>query len=427
MSKTLTIPYATASLRFQVPEKKLLGSFAPAAVTPLADPGGEIRRALRNPLESPPLGELARGKQSAVVVIDDSTRAVPNALLLDGVIPELEAAGIALNQITVLAATGLHRPVTDEEFRHTLGRWHGVVRAENHDAEAEDGLVELGVTSLGSRIRLNRTFAEAELKILTGDVEHHQFCGFGGGAKSVYPGLVDSESIRRNHSRMDLPGAAPGVLDENPVRREIDEVGAMAGIDFLLSVVLNARHEVVSVHAGHWFQAFREACPVVDRIYRVSLPEPADLVIASPGGHPKDGTLYQAQKALRVAASAARTGGQVVLAAACPEGSGSQLFEHWMEEAFEPHEVVTRIKQAFVMGGHKAYQIARELSRVTVYLYSAIPPEKVRSWFMQPLEDWANVERLISDAGTVCVLPQASSTLAEVAVPVGSGGPPDGL
>ncbi len=418
MSRILTIPYGDTGLRLRVPEEKLLNCFAPSDVAALADPKAEISRALRDPCDSPPLRELARGKKSAAVVIDDSTRAVPNALLLDALMPELEAGGMSPDRITVIAATGLHRPLTDEEFRRALGPWFGKVRAESHDAKAPDRLVPLGVTSLGTDIRVNRTFAEADLKVLTGDVEHHQFCGYSGGAKSVYPGLADAESVRRNHSRMDLPGTGPGTLDENPVRREVDEVGRMAGVDFLLSVVLNSDHHVVSVHAGNWLQAFRNACPAVDRIYRVSVPGLADLVVASPGGLPKDANLYQAQKALRVASRVVRPGGSIVLAAACPEGSGSDLFEQWMEEAFTPEEIVVRIRQSFVMGGHKAYQIVRELSRAHVYLYSAIPPGKVRSWFMRPLRDWTDIERLVDQAGVVTVLPQASSTLAEVASPV---------
>ncbi|MCP5111514.1 MAG: nickel-dependent lactate racemase, partial [bacterium] len=314
------------------------------------------------------------------------------------------------------------RPLSDEEFRHALGSWYGKVRTENHDAHAQDRLVPLGTTSLGIEIQINRTFAEAELKVLTGDVEHHQFCGYSGGAKSIYPGLANADAIRQNHSRMDLPGTGPGTLDENPVRREIDEVGRMAGIDFLLAVVLNGEHQIVSVHAGNWLRAFRNACPEVDSIYRVSLPGQADLVIASPGGHPKDATLYQAQKALRVAAGAVRPGGAIILAAECGEGSGSELFENWMEEAFEPEEIVTRIRKSFVMGGHKAYQIVRELSRATVYLYSTIPPGKVRSWFMHPVRALEDVERLIAGANSVSVLPRASSTLAEVESGVRSNG-----
>ena len=427
MSRVLKIPYGNSSLNLRAPEEKLLGCFAPIPAASLADVKGEIRRALQNPVESPPLRELARGRQSAAVVIDDTTRAVPNATLLEVLLPELEAAGLASEQITVVAATGLHRPLTDEEFRHALGSWYGRVRTENHDAHAPERLVPVGTTSLGAEIRLNRTFAEAELKVLAGDVEHHQFCGYGGGAKSVYPGLADSESIRFNHSRMDLTGTGPGLIDDNPVRREIDEAGEMAGIDFLLAVVLNSEHQIVSVHAGHWLRAFKNACPQVDRIYRASLPELADLVIASPGGHPKDGSLYQAQKALRVAAGAVRPGGSIVLAAECPEGSGSELFEKWMEEAFEPEEIVARIGKSFVMGGHKAYQIARELSRAKVYLYSTIPPGMVRSWFMQPLRAWDDVERLVSGAKTISVLPQASSILAEAAAPVDIGGPPNDI
>ena len=183
MSRVLKIPYGNSSLHLRAPEEKLLGCFTPVPTAPLADVKGEIRRALENPFESPPLRELARGRRSAAVVIDDVTRSVPNATLLEVLLPELEAAGLASDQITVVAATGLHRPLTDEEFRHALGSWYGRVRMENHDANATDRLVPLGTTSLGAEIRLNRTFAEAEFKVLTGDIEHHQFCGYGGGAQ----------------------------------------------------------------------------------------------------------------------------------------------------------------------------------------------------------------------------------------------------
>ena len=427
MMRALSIPYGEGSLRFEAPESKLLGCVAPAASWPLADDAAAIRHALEHPCASPPLGDLARGKPSAVVVIDDSTRATPNTVLLGGVIPELVAAGLAPDRITVLVATGLHRPLSEEEFRRALGPWYGRVRDENHDADNSERLVRLGVTSLGTEVWLNRTFAEAGLKVLTGDVMLHQFCGYSGGAKSVYPGLVNREAIRRNHSRMDLPGTGPGTLDENPVRREIDEVGAMAGVDFLLAVVLNRDRRIVSVHAGDFVKAFRAARPEVDRIYRISLPAAADLVIASAGGHPQDGTLYQAQKALRAAAGAVRPGGVIVLAAECREGSGSELFEKWMEEAYSPEEILARIRESFVMGGHKAYQIARELSRATVWLHSMIAPGKVRSWFMRPLRDWDGIASLIAEAGTVTVLPQAASILAEVAAPAEREGRPQGL
>jgi len=414
VKRRIALAYDRGSLEFEAPLEKLIGCFEPNRLPPLQDVGGDLRRCLREPVGAAPLREIAAGKRSAAVVIDDSTRSVPSALLLDAVMEELDAAGIDAGNVTVLAATGLHRPMTGEELRQAVGRWHGRVRVENHDANNADRLLRVGATSLGTELLVNRKYLEADLKILTGDVEHHQFCGFGGGAKSVYPGLADAEAIRRNHSRMDVEGAGPGQLDGNPVRAEIEEAGRMAGADFLLTLVLDPEHRVVSVHAGGVELAFREACAEVDRMYRVAVPELADLVVASAGGYPKDGTLYQAQKALTAAARLVRPGGEILLAAACREGSGSVLFEEWMEAASTPDEVIERIRRSFVMGGHKAYQVAREVKRARVHLYSTLPEEKVRSWFMHPVADWTGAAALAAEARTVSVLPQATLTLAEV-------------
>jgi len=413
MSRRLSLPYHTGRLDLEVPDDKLLGYFEPTRFAPLADVSGSLERSLRQPLGAAPLRQIAAGKRSVAIVIDDATRAVPNALLLDATMSELRAAGIDPGQVIVLVATGLHRKLTEDELRDALGPWHGLVRVENHDADDENLLVSVGTTSLGTRLRVNRLFVEAELRILTGDVEHHQFCGYGGGAKSILPGLADRESIRLNHSRMDWPGAGPGRIDGNPVRREIDEAAEMAPVHFLLAVVLDPEHRVVSVHAGDLRQAFRSACLDVDRMYRVRLPGRADLVVASPGGHPKDASFYQSQKALEAAIRAVRPGGDVALAAACPEGSGSALFEQWMEEAHTPQDVVERIKRDFVMGGHKAYQVARGLKQARVHLYSMLSPGKVRCWFMHPLSDWSQVARLVEQAGKISVLPHASMTLTD--------------
>jgi nickel-dependent lactate racemase len=303
--------------------------------------------------------------------------------------------------------------MTKGEIDALLGRWKGIVPFENHDPHATS-LINVGTTSLGTEIRINRTFIKADLKILTGDVEYHQFCGYGGGAKSVYPGLASAEAIRQNHSRLDLEGTGPGLLAGNPVRAEIDEVGRMVGVDFLLTVVLDPEHKIVSIHAGDLDREFRKACEVVDRIYRVETPKRSDLVIATPGGHPKDLTLYQSQKAIAAAVRLVKPGGRVVILAECKEGSGSDRFENWMEEAFKPDDIHERIRNSFQMGGHKAYQIAQSVKQADIYFYSSIVPGKIRSWFMEPLRTLEDIQRLIDQARKILILPQATTTLTNI-------------
>jgi len=387
-----------------------VGVFAPRAIEPVPDPAKTLRNALAGPVGGPLLREMAKGVRQVAVAVEDATRAVPNALLIDCLMHELGEAGVAPEQVTVVVATGLHRPLNLDELRAALGSWHGRLEIENHDAWDQQRLAPVGATSLGTKVHINRTFIEADLKITTGDVEYHQFCGYGGGVKCVYPGMADADAIRMNHSRMDLPGTGSGRIDGNPVREEIDEVGRMAGVDFNVSVTLDPNQRIVAVHAGGADLSFRQACRVVDRMYAVEVPSRADLVIASPGGHPKDVNLYQSQKAIEEATRVVRPGGDVLVTAACEEGSGSELFEEWMAAAESPDDIIGRIRENFVMGGHKAYQIARALQRAKIHLYSKIPPGRVQSWMVRPVTSEAGIEELIRSATSIAVLPQATLT-----------------
>jgi lactate racemase len=414
---SIELPYGRETISVSVPSDKLVGTFLPRSLSPVGDPVQSLRDALASPVSGPRLREMASKTCRVAVGIEDATRPVPNSLLVDAVMSELETARVAPQQVTVIVATGLHRPMTDDELSAALGRWHGVVRHENHDANDSRRLSHLGTTSLGTDISINRSFMEADLKITTGDVEYHQFCGYGGGAKCVYPGMADAAAIRANHSRMDLPGTGPGVIDGNPVREEVNEVGRMSGVDFNLSIAMDAEHRIVGVNAGAPDLSFRQSCRLVDEMYLVDVPCRADLVIASPGGYPKDIDLYQSQKAIEEATQVVKPGGNVVVTARCNEGSGSELFETWMQEAYSAHDIIRRIQEEFVMGGHKAYQIAREVQRANVHLFSEILPGRVRSWLMTPIGSISDIDRLIAQSETVMVLPQATLVRARVDLP----------
>ncbi len=410
----IDLPYGHDTIAVQVPSEKLVGVFLPRALAPVPDPAQALREALTHPVSAPRLRDLAASARRVAIAIEDATRPVPNALLLDGVMAELEAGGLTPQQVVAIVATGLHRPMTEEEMARALGRWFGVVACENHDANDPQRLTPLGTTSLGTAISLNRSFLEADLRITTGDVEYHQFCGYGGGVKCVYPGLADAAAIRTNHSRMDLLGTGPGRLDGNPVRQEIDEVGHRAGVCFNVGVALDAEHRIVAVRAGDPHLSFREACRFIDEMYAVEVPRRANLVLASPGGHPKDLDLYQSQKAIEAATQVVEPGANVLVTARCQEGSGSKLFETWMQEAYTADDIVRRIRESFIMGGHKAYQIAREVQRANVHLYSEIPPGRVRSWMMTPVRSTPDIDQLIARSESVIVLPQATLVRAHL-------------
>jgi nickel-dependent lactate racemase len=408
----IDLPYGRDTIAVQVPSERLIGAYLPRSLAPLCDPAEALREALSHPVSGPRLRDMAAKARRVAIAIEDATRPVPNSLLIDAVMAELQAGGISPQQVVVIVATGLHRPMTEEEMARALGCWSGVVACENHDANDPQRLTRLGTTSLGTEISVNRSFLEAGLRITTGDVEYHQFCGYGGGVKCVYPGLADAAAIRANHSRMDLPGTGP--IDGNPVRREIDEVGRMAGVNFNISLAMDAEHGIVAVRAGDPNLSFRQACRFIDEMYAVEVPRRADLVIASPGGHPKDIDLYQSQKAIEEATRVVEPGGDVLVMARCEEGSGSERFEAWMQEAYTADDIIRRIRENFVMGGHKAYQIAREVQRANVHLYSEIPPGRVRSWLMTPVRSVVDVDRLIARSHSVIVPPQATLVWAHL-------------
>lgn len=410
---SIELPYGDSAVRLDLPAGADVQVYLPSDLPAAEDALGEIRRAMADPIGARRLGKLAAGARTAAIVVDDATRPVPTAVMLRAITEELVRAGMRHDQLTVVVATGLHRPVTEDEARAILG---GLPLALiNHDARDQARLVDLGTTSRGTPLRVNRVVAEADLKILTGDVELHQFVGYGGGAKSVLPGICDAEGVRITHAKMESPGAGPGRIDDNPIRLDIEEAADLLGVDFLVNVVLNSRHEIVRAVAGDVHAAFRTAVGLVDRMFKVRVPAPADLVVCSAGGYPKDIELYQSQKAIRSARRIVRRGGSIVALAECREGHGSDLAYSWVRQASSPQEIVDRLRREFIMGGHKAYQLAVDVQWANVYLHSKLPRETAEAFFLRPLDDLGKIGAIAAKAQSIAVLPQASLTLPVLA------------
>lgn len=293
----IELEYGSGKVGLNLPDKQVMGIYQPAGGKAVGDISRVVKLAMQKPIGLKPLGQIAKPEDKVVIVVDDVTRDVPSAELLVPIVDELREAGVPDENITVIVALGLHRKMKQDELDAVLGPLKGKIKIVNHDCEKN--LKFLGETSLGTKIYLNKTFLEAGLKILTGDVEYHQFCGYGGGAKSVFPGLGDGESTTLSHSRMELEGVGAGRIKGNPVREEIDEVGRMAKVDFIVNVVLNSSNKVSAVFAGDIYKAFVAGLKACDKIYSVEVPKQADVVIASAGGFPRDIVLYQCKKQLR--------------------------------------------------------------------------------------------------------------------------------
>jgi nickel-dependent lactate racemase len=400
-------------LEVSIDDYRLIGVLKPNPVG--AGPTGleEVLRSLRKPLGSPRLSELARGRRKVVIVTSDITRPVPSRVILPPVLDELRLAGVKAEDITVVFALGIHRHHTKEEMRGMAGdRVYESVRCIDSDA---GDCIHMGTTTRGTPVDIFRPVAEADMRICIGNIEYHYFAGYSGGAKALMPGVSSRAAIQANHSRMVQPEAAAGRLDGNPVRDDIDEVARFVPIDFIVNVVLDEHKNIIKSVAGDYLKAHRAGCSFLDEIYKLEIPKPADIVVVSAGGYPKDINLYQAQKALDNAKHAVRDGGIIILAAECKEGLGEKVFESWIKEAKSPTDMVEKIQKKFELGGHKAAAIAMVQLKADIYLVSDMDKRFVKSMFFTPFSSVqaalkAALNKLGRDSGVI-VMPFGGSTL----------------
>ena len=412
----LRFGFGTGYQEVEVPEEHFLGELH-ANEVPVGLVGeAEVRRALADTIGSPRLKEIVHPGETVAIVTSDITRPMPTYKVMPALLDELYAAGIRKEDITLVFALGSHRKQTPEEQRRLAGeRAYAEIRCVDSDP---DDCVSFGTTSRGTPVDITRVVAEADRRICLGNIEYHYFAGYSGGAKAVMPGCSTRAAIQANHSRMILPEAKAGALETNPLRLDIEEAGDMLGIDFIVNVVLSEHKEILRAVAGDVTKAHREGCKFLDTLYRKELRQPADIVLVSQGGAPKDLNLYQTQKALDNAKHAVRDGGVIILIGSCKEGLGEKTFEEWMTTAPTAHSLIERIEREFKLGGHKAAAIAMVLERAEVDLVSELDPDFVRSLFLVPQPSAqaaldAALEKLGRDA-TILAMPYGGSTLPTV-------------
>ncbi|MGC9398806.1 MAG: nickel-dependent lactate racemase [Anaerolineae bacterium] len=396
---TFQLPYDHGTLTLHVPNGYPTTLIAPRQIAPAPDdPGGAVRRALDAPIGDVALSDFA-GARSAAIAINDKTRPVPHEHLLPPLLARLDALGLGPDAVTLIIATGAHAPMPPSEFARVvppeiLARYPVI----SHDCDAEADLVYLGQTARGTPAWIHRAFAEADLRIVVGNIEPHQFEGFSGGVKSAVIGLGGRATINANHAMLTHPKSALARYADNPARRDLEELGRLAEVHLALNVVLTPHKEIVRVLFGAPVAVMEAGIPWVREIYEVPVAQPCDLVVVAPGGAPKDLNLYQAQKALAHASRVTKEGGAIILVAACPEGIGSRGYERWMlegdvqsyDDVFAKFE-----REGFRVGPHKAVLIARDASRLQgLWLVSALPPDLVRRLLLTP----ATLEAALAEA-----------------------------
>ena len=360
------------------------------SATVQASPGDLVRRALDAPLGSLPLAEIVRPGENVVIVTSDITRYTGSEIYLPLLVDELNRCGIRDDAITIVIGLGIHRKQTADEHREILGPVYGRIEVVDHECDDPQHLVDLGHTSSGLPVQINRRVMAADRVIVTGTIGIHYFAGFGGGRKGLVPGVASRATCMATHFRIfnppevggRNPAARPANLTGNPVHEAITEGAQMVGPDFLVNTVLGPDQQIVDVYCGDLEQAFQAGCRQAGDLYTVELDRLADLAVVSCGGHPKDINFIQAHKALDYATYAVKPGGTLILLAACPDGFGNPTFFDWFQyqdlERFE-----TALRERYEINGQTAYATLSKARTWRIILVSGFTAEQTARMGME--------------------------------------------
>ena len=382
----ICIAYGKKGLEIDLPDSLDVTVAKPEPEVPLDDPLTSIAEAIDAPIESEPFDAIIKARQkylgknnlTVCIVVSDHTRPVPSSLILPPLLERLEQASILPENITILVATGLHRASTRDEIEVMIGeeiaRKYMVLV---HDSKDNDLLIFLGESTLGTPIWINKTFMDADIKILTGYVDPHFFAGYAGGRKAIVPGIAGEETITENHSakNMNSPNARFAVLDGNPIHEDALEIAKKVGVDFIVNVCLDDQHRIVKVAAGDLEAAHQALVDHVKQTAVVQMLEYFDIVIVNNGGYPLDLNLYQAVKSMVLGESAVKEGGTIIAVNEARDGFGSDEFKYVIETESDPDEFIRKLlaREMIIDGQWQVQTLARAAKRAEILVVGSMP------------------------------------------------------
>ena len=417
--------YGIGTLPIEIPDKNVAGVLEISESVPLSDETGAVRAAIAEPIASSSLAALAKGRESACIVISDVTRPVPNKVILPPLLETLEHAGISRAQITILIATGIHRPNEGEELAEMVGRdIMDSYRILNHFSQQPENHGYLGRTQNGTPVYIDKIYLESDLKITTGLIEPHLMAGYSGGRKAVCPGVASIETMKVMHGPelMEHPKSAVGILEGNPFHIEATEIALMAGVDFNLNVAIDKQRQITGVFAGDLVESHRVGAQFVEKQAKVTLPAPADAVVVSSAGYPLDATFYQAIKGLLTAVEIVKQGGSILLVAACSEGIGSKPFTDLIFKTDDLTAFVEGLYNPanFVIDQWQLEELAKVARKADIYFYTdGIPYHQRAKLFVHPLKSaQEGIEEILTRYGEdvqIAVIPEGPYVLAQLA------------
>ena len=422
-TKRFTFRYGDGEVTADLPEDRLMGVLTGNEVPPIRDIPAALAEALDHPIDHAPLTEWVRPGDRVCLVVSDMSRFW---MRQDRVIPPLievleKRCGVADGQITIVVANGTHAGGSEQELRTLVtDAVYDRVPVVNHDCRAPD-LVYMGTTPHETPVWIHPAAARADRVICLGACVHHVMAGFGGGRKSILPGISGLQTIRHNHAYAldpavlrSNPRIGNGKLQGNPLNEDMCEAAALVPNLFMITLVMNADMQLAEIYAGHYRTSWEEACRAVDRIYRVPVPRKADAIMASCGGYPKDMSLYQGTKTIDNVEFCLKRGGTLILIIEARDGGGPPEYFDWIRD-LRDGTIENRLRNRFTIPGYIFFLNCEQAARYRILMLTSIPPEVVAPMGIRAYSD---MDALLADARLegqdYYVIPNGGTVIPEV-------------
>ena len=323
------LPYYKEHIECEIPDELVAGVLVSKteSYVPTSSEPDLVKEALRNPIDSLPLCDLAKGKKHIVIISSDHTRPVPSHITMPVLLEEIRKNNENV-KITILIATGMHRPTTYEELVNKYGQ--KIVDEEEiviHNAYNDEEMTFKGILPSGGELWVNNLVDKADLLISEGFIEPHFFAGFSGGRKSVLPGIASKKTVLWNHNAIFIANknSRAGNLENNPIHNDMLFAAKQANLQFILNVVINGEKKVIKAFAGNLESAHAHGCELVKSIAQVE-PVYSDIVITTNGGYPLDQNIYQTVKGMTAGEACVNEGGVIIICSSCADGTGGEFF-----------------------------------------------------------------------------------------------------
>lgn len=394
--KEFSLPIGEKKLSLLFPEENLMGVLEPKKLGVLNEEK-VIIEALKNPIGTPKLREIVKEGEKVAIVVSDITRLwVRSNIFLPYLLKELNKGGVKDEDIFIILSNGAHRDQTPEETKLIVGRKiYKRVKVYNHHCQNKEEMVYLGKTSYNTPIWINKKVVEADRVVLTGGIVYHFLAGWGGGKKSICPGVTSFETIMSNH-RLGLhpdegkglnPKVCAGKMKGNPLSEDMIEIANVVNPDFILNVVVNTQGRIAKAVAGDMIKAHKRGCEMVKKYFEVKIKEKADLVIASCGGYPKDINFYQSYKALYNVEKAVKRGGVIILLTESREGIGNENFYSIFTDFKNRAQREKFLRENYEIGKHMGFHTSLIAENHKIIVISNLPDKAVENMNMLPAKN----------------------------------------